>query len=123
MYGSYNLELDGHEPEVDDLHRGPHQEVGFQRRYVDVLELAGDRTLSAALGNGHESEEARKAWGRVSGARGRIERVCALPTGANRNWSKATRLRAGTRAAVLVTGKVLERNANHLCCSGVIKNG
>lgn len=55
--GAYNLELNRHDPEVDDLHGRPDQEVGLQRRDVDILELALHCALSAALGDGHVCEE------------------------------------------------------------------
>jgi len=44
-----------------------------------------------------------------------------IPTGANSSWSNATRFIAGTMAAVLVMGNVLDKNPNHLCCIGAIK--
>lgn len=61
---THNLELDGHDPEVDDLHSWPDQEVGLQRRDINVLELALDGALSTTLGDGHVCEECRKTSGR-----------------------------------------------------------
>lgn len=58
MFGTHNLELDGHDAEVDQLYRGPNNKVRFERRYVDVLELASDGTPATALADGHECEEA-----------------------------------------------------------------
>ena len=60
---TYNLELDGHDPEVDDLHSRPDQEVGLQRRDIDVLEFALHSALSTTLCNCHVCEERSKpSW-------------------------------------------------------------
>lgn len=59
---TYNLVLNGHDTEVDNLHSWPDQPVGLKRRDIDVLELALHGTLSTALGYGHECEEAGKTW-------------------------------------------------------------
>jgi hypothetical protein len=59
---TYNLVLNRHNPEVDDLDRGPNDPVGFQRGHVNVLELLLHCALSTALGYSHESEEASKTW-------------------------------------------------------------
>lgn len=56
---TYNLELNRHKTEVDDLHSWPDYKVRLQRWDVDVLELARHSALSTAFGNGHEREEAR----------------------------------------------------------------
>ena len=61
---TYNLELDGHDPEVDDLDCRPDQEVGLERRNVDVLELALNSALSTTLGKGHVCEEGGETGGR-----------------------------------------------------------
>jgi hypothetical protein len=57
---TYNLELDGHHTEVDDLHSRPNQEVGLEGWNVDILELALHSTPSTALSDGHECEESGK---------------------------------------------------------------
>lgn len=59
---TYNLVLDRHDSEVDHLHSWPDQPVGLECRNVDVLELLLHGALSTALGDGHESEEARETW-------------------------------------------------------------
>lgn len=55
---TYNLELNGHNAEVDQLHCWPNDEVRFECWHVDVLEFASDGALAAALADGHECEEA-----------------------------------------------------------------
>lgn len=55
---TYNLELDGHDAEVDQLHCWPNKEVRFKCWHVDILEFASDGTLAAALADSHECEEA-----------------------------------------------------------------
>lgn len=57
---TYNLELDGHNAEVENLNGRPYDVVCLQSRYVDVLELASHGALSSALSHRHESEEASK---------------------------------------------------------------
>lgn len=57
-YSTHNLELNGHDTEVDQLNRRPDKEVRFKRRHVDVLEFASDGTLAATLADGHKCEEA-----------------------------------------------------------------
>lgn len=57
---TYDLVLNGHDAEIDNLHSWPDQPIGLQRRNIDVLEFALHRTLSTTLSDGHESEEARK---------------------------------------------------------------
>jgi hypothetical protein len=52
------LELDRHDPEVDQLHCRPDKEIRLERWDVDVLELALYGALAAALADGHECEEA-----------------------------------------------------------------
>jgi hypothetical protein len=59
---TYNLELNGHHTEVDDLHSRPNQEVGLQGRNVDVLKLALYSTPSTTFSNGHECEESGETW-------------------------------------------------------------
>jgi hypothetical protein len=59
---TYNLVLDRHDSEVDNLHCGPDKPVGLQRWDVDVLEFALHSALSSALSNGHECEEAGKTF-------------------------------------------------------------
>ena len=55
-----NLELNGHDAEVEHLHRRPDNEVCFECRDIDVLELVLDCALATAFTDGHESEEASK---------------------------------------------------------------
>lgn len=63
MRKTYNLVLDGHDAEVDNLHRGPNQPVGLKRRNVDVLELALHSALSTTFRHSHECKEASKtSW-------------------------------------------------------------
>jgi hypothetical protein len=66
MLNTHNLELNGHDAEVDQLHRGPYDEVRLERRHVDVLELASDSAPTTALADGHECEEAAQTWMDVS---------------------------------------------------------
>lgn len=60
LEGTYDLVLNGHDTEVDNLHRRPDQPVGFERRDVDVLKLALYSALASTLGYRHEGEETRK---------------------------------------------------------------
>lgn len=57
---THNLELNGHDAEVEHLHRRPDNEVCFECRDIDVLELVLDCALATAFTDGHESEEASK---------------------------------------------------------------
>jgi hypothetical protein len=57
---THNLELNGHDAEVEHLHCRPDNEVRFECRDVDVLELVLDGALATAFTDGHESEEASK---------------------------------------------------------------
>jgi hypothetical protein len=57
---TYNLVLDWHDPEVDELNRRPNHIIGFERRNVDVLELALHGALSTTFGNRHKREESRQ---------------------------------------------------------------
>jgi hypothetical protein len=57
---AYDLILNRHDAEVDNLHRRPDQPVGLERRNVDVLKFALHSALPSTLRHGHESEEARK---------------------------------------------------------------
>jgi hypothetical protein len=54
---TYNLELDRHKSEVDDLDCRPDQIVRFEGGNVDLLELPRDSALTATLCNRHEGEE------------------------------------------------------------------
>ena len=54
---AYNLELNRHHTEVDDLHSRPNQEIGLQGWNVNVLELALYSTLSTAFSDRHEREK------------------------------------------------------------------
>lgn len=59
---TYNLELDGNDAEIQDLHRRPQNEIGFEGRQVDILKLASQGPPPTALGHRHESEEAPQTW-------------------------------------------------------------
>jgi hypothetical protein len=59
---TYNLELNWHDAEVDQLYCGPDKEVRLECWHVDVLELALDGALAAAFADGHECEEAPQTW-------------------------------------------------------------
>ena len=59
---TYNLELDGHNAEVEDLHRRPENEVGLESRQEDVSELAAQRSSSTTLGDSHKSEKACQTY-------------------------------------------------------------
>lgn len=61
---TYNLELNRHDPEVDDLHGWPDQKVGLESRHIDVLELALHGALPTTLRNRHVREESRETSGR-----------------------------------------------------------
>lgn len=57
-----NLELQGDDPEVEDLHCRPEQEVRLQRWKVNILELACHGSSSTTLCDRHEHEEGRQAY-------------------------------------------------------------
>ena len=57
---THNLELNGRDAEVEHLHRRPDNEVCFECRDIDVLELVFDGALATAFANSHEGEEAAK---------------------------------------------------------------
>lgn len=59
---TYNLILNGHNSEVNDLNRRPNHPVGFQGRNINILEFALHSALPTALSNSHESEEAGKTY-------------------------------------------------------------
>lgn len=63
---THNLELNGHDAEVEHLYRRPDNEVRFECGNIDVLELVLDGALATAFANGHESEEAAETWAIVS---------------------------------------------------------
>lgn len=60
MQRTYNLVLDRHNAEVDNLNRRPNQPVGLERWHVNVLELALHSALSTSFCHSHECEEASK---------------------------------------------------------------
>ena len=68
---AYNLELDRHNTKVEYLHCGPHKVIGFEGWHINVLELAGDCTLSAAFGNCHECKETCQTCWKISKAEAR----------------------------------------------------
>lgn len=63
-FQTYQLELHGHQAEVDNLHSRPDDEVGLQRGDVHVTQLAHDGTTATTLGDGHDREEAQQTKGR-----------------------------------------------------------
>ena len=54
---THDLELQGNDPEIEDLHCRPEQEVGFQGGKVHFLELSCHGSSATTLGDGHESEK------------------------------------------------------------------
>lgn len=52
-----NLELNGHDAEVENLHGRPQEIVRFERRNVDVAELVDQGIPAAAFRHRHEGEE------------------------------------------------------------------
>ena len=54
---THDLKLQGNDPEIENLHCRPEQEVRFQRWEVHLLELACYGSSSTALGDGHKREE------------------------------------------------------------------
>lgn len=81
---TYNLVLNWHNTEVDNLHSGPDHPVGLQCGNIDVLELALHSTLSTAFGHGHKGEET----GETCDCQDRNSSLCdhaLLPAGAKRN--------------------------------------
>lgn len=134
---THELELNRHQTEVDDLHRRPNCVVGLQGWHVHVTELRHDSTSATALSNGHDAEEAGNTYQAVSTVcKAEIELIWRIPkprfprswcccrghvpNGAKMIWSKATLFIAGPKALVLVIGKVLDRNPNHLNCNGAM---
>lgn len=61
---THQLELHGHQAEVDNLDRRPQNVVGLERRHIHVPHLVIHAPLSTALGQRHGSEEARETEGR-----------------------------------------------------------
>ena len=59
---TYNLELQGNDPKIEDLYCRPEQEVRFQRWKVHLLEFACYGSSSTALGDGHKREESGQAY-------------------------------------------------------------
>jgi len=62
--GSYQLELHGHQAEVDDLDSRPHHVVRLDGGNVHVAHLLVNGPLSTSLGNRHGGEEAGDTEGR-----------------------------------------------------------
>jgi hypothetical protein len=56
-HGTYDLELDGDDPEVQHLYKGPEHVVCLQRRQIDVLQFPTDGSLSASFGDSHEGKK------------------------------------------------------------------
>lgn len=54
---AYQLELDWHQPKVDNLDYWPNQEIGLESRKVHIAELVGYSSSSAALCNSHDREK------------------------------------------------------------------
>lgn len=61
---THELELDGHQAEVDDLDGRPDGIVGLECRHVHVPELVVDGPFATALGDGHGCVEAHETKGR-----------------------------------------------------------
>lgn len=59
---TYNLELDGHDSEVEHLHQRPDHIVRLERGNVDFLELGPDCSLATTLCDCHEAEEGRQTY-------------------------------------------------------------
>jgi len=57
---THNLELDGNDTEVENLHCRPEHKVGLQGRQVDITELVCQCSSTTTLGNRHVGEEARQ---------------------------------------------------------------
>ena len=57
-----NLKLQGNDPEVENLHYRPEQEVRLQRWEVNILEFACHSSSSTTLSDRHEYEEGRQAY-------------------------------------------------------------
>ena len=55
---TYQLELNRHQAEVDDLDSGPDHKVGLQRRDIHVPQLVVDGSSATTLCNGHHGKEA-----------------------------------------------------------------
>lgn len=57
---TYNLELDGNYTEVQDLYRRPQNEIGLERRQVNVTHFINQCPSASSLSQCHESEKAEK---------------------------------------------------------------
>lgn len=55
---THDLELDGEEAEVHDLHGRPKDKIGLQSWQVDITEFLRQRPFASALCDRHECEEA-----------------------------------------------------------------
>lgn len=58
---TYQLELNGHQTEIDNLHQRPNHEVGFQGWDIHISQLVGNSSSSASFSNGHDGKEASNA--------------------------------------------------------------
>lgn len=88
VWGTYDLELNRDNAEVEHLDRGPDEEVRLECRHVDVLKLASHGTSAAALGDCHECEEASETWRDVSFLLWQLyqeRQIQDIPTGANKS--------------------------------------
>jgi hypothetical protein len=57
QHKTYDLELDGHDSEVENLHAWPHHKVGLESWNIDVLKLPSNCALATTFGNCHECEK------------------------------------------------------------------
>ena len=57
QHKTYDLELDGHDSEVENLHAWPHHKVGLESWNIDVLKLPSNCALPTTFGNCHECEK------------------------------------------------------------------
>lgn len=57
MITTYDLELNRHKPEIDELNSRPDDKVRLQSRDIDILELLLDLALAATLCDRHKCEE------------------------------------------------------------------
>lgn len=64
LLATYDLELDGHEAEVDDLYSRPEHVVCLQSWNVNVLHFLDYGPSAPSFGNGHESKETPKTYKR-----------------------------------------------------------
>lgn len=59
---TYNLELNGDHPEVENLHCWPQHEVGLQSGQIHISELCCQCSLASTFGNSHVGEKASQTY-------------------------------------------------------------